>query len=61
MPLCRGDQQVPCVVEVKVFAGWDDGSGTVFGDDGGAGIFLAGAEVVAGVKLRGEMHAVELH
>ena len=36
----------------KRFAGRDDGGGAVFGDDGGAGIFLAGLQVVARIDLR---------
>ena len=31
---------------------WDDCGGAVFGDDGGAWILLAGAEIVAGVDFR---------
>ena len=40
------------MVQVEAFAGWDDCGGTVFGDDGGAGIVLAGAEGFAGVDCR---------
>ena len=44
--------QVAGAVEVETFSWRDDGRGAVFGDDGGAGVFLAGLKIVAGVDLR---------
>jgi hypothetical protein len=44
---------------MEMFAGWHDGGGAVFGDDGGTEIFFAGLEVVPGVDLRFEFLAVE--
>ena len=41
------DHQVPDSVEVEAFAGRDDCSGAVFGDDGGAGTGFAGFQRVA--------------
>src|SRR5437764_669863 len=48
----RGDDQVLGVVEVEGCARRDDCGGAVFGDDGGSGVFLAGAEFFSPVNLR---------
>lgn len=53
------DHQISSVVEVELFLWRDDGGGAVFGDDGGAGVFSRGLEVVSGVDLRGEFLAIE--
>ena len=50
---------IVCVVTMKAPAAGDDCCGAVFGDDGGAGIFLAGLQRVAGVDGGGEFLAVE--
>ena len=46
------NNQVGGAVEIEISLGWDDGGGAVFGDDGGAGIFFAELEFVAGVDFR---------
>src|SRR5229473_394653 len=53
------NNEVGGTVEVETGAGRDDRGGAVFGDDGGAGVFSAAAEVVSGVDLRFEFLAVE--
>ena len=48
----KRNDQVSDEVEVEALAGRDDCGGAVFGDDGGAGIFFAESEFVAGVDFR---------
>ena len=57
--LLDGSCQVSRSIQVEALAGRDHGRGAVFGDDGGAGVFSAGVELVSGVELRGEFLAVE--
>ena len=40
-------------------ARWNDGRGTVFSDNGGSRVALAGGEIVSGVDSRGKFFAVE--
>src|SRR5580698_1977051 len=53
------DDDVPRPVHLKTRAWWNDGGSAVFGDDGGAGIFFARAELVAGIDFGFEFLGVE--
>jgi hypothetical protein len=44
---------------MEMFSGRDNRRGAVFGDDGGAGIFLAGAKIVSRENLRIEFFPIE--
>ena len=48
------------MVEVHGLARRDHRGGAVFGNDGGAGVFLVGLELVASIELRGKILAVEM-
>src|SRR5580698_11178368 len=53
------DDEVPRPVRLKTRGWWNDGGSAVFGDDGGAGIFFARAELVAGIDFGFEFLGVE--
>jgi hypothetical protein len=53
------NNQVGGAVEAETFAGWNECGGAVFGDDGGAGVSLAGAEFVSRVEVGFEFLALE--
>src|SRR5882724_11517994 len=55
------DYEICGGVEVEALTRRNDCRGAVFGDDGGAGVFLSWLQGVAGVELRGEVFAIELH
>jgi hypothetical protein len=46
------DYQVAGFIDVELFPGRDDCRGAVFGDEGGAGVFLIGLEFFSLVNLR---------
>jgi len=57
--LSKIDDQTSRAIQVEVFVGRDDCGGAVFGDDGGAGVFLAWLQGFAGVYGGGKFLAVE--
>jgi hypothetical protein len=56
--ILEGDK-ITSLVKPEAAAGRDDRGGTVFGDDGGAGVEFAGSQIVTGEQFRRQSFPIE--